>query len=193
MKYIFCFLTIFLISLNAYNQEVKSIELNNWINNNPNELIPIRIEFNQNIDCYELNQQFKKNKTSIDNRSKIVNRLLMAQAASSQKQVINFLKNNPSTANNFHSFYIVNIIVALVDLPTLKNLYEFPNINSIALENNQFLAHDKFTIETNKSPNGIENGLVSNKCSSDVGSWLYRKRNNGLQLRYRCVANSSCF
>ena len=161
MKYLFCFLLLPLISLNAYNQDVKSIELNYWINNNPNQLIPVRIEFNQNIDCYELNQQFKANKTSIDNRSKIVNRLLMSQAASSQKQVINFLNNNPSTANNFHSFYIVNIIVALVDLPTLKNLYEFPNINSIALENNQFLAHDKFTIETNKTPNGIENGLAA--------------------------------
>ena len=34
----------------------------------------IRIEFKNNVNCYELNQQFKEQNTPINQRPKIVNR-----------------------------------------------------------------------------------------------------------------------
>ena len=94
MKNLFCFFYLLILVLNTYCQNSKSNEINNWIENNPGELIPIRIEFNENIDCYELCQKFKINQTPVDQRPKIINRLLHKQALKSQENVLNFLKKN---------------------------------------------------------------------------------------------------
>ena len=163
MKKLFCFFFLLILVLNIYCQNGKSNEINNWIENNPGELIPIRIEFNENIDCYELCQKFKINQTPVDQRSKIINRLLHKQALKSQENVLNFLKKNTKSINQYHSFWIINIIVALVDLSTYDQLYQFPNILSIEIENNQFIAHDKLKISSNnnRTPNGVENGLIA--------------------------------
>ena len=163
MKNLFCFFYLFILVLNTYCQNGKSNEINNWIENNPGELIPIRIEFNENIDCYELCQKFKINQTPVDQRSKIINRLLHKQALKSQENVLNFLKKNTKSINQYHSFWIVNMIVALVDLSTYDQLYQFPNILSIEIENNQFIAHDELKISSNnnRTPNGVENGLIA--------------------------------
>ena len=85
-------------------------------------MIPIRIEFKNNVNCYELNQQFKDQNTAINQRPKIVNRLLKDQAFKSQKQVLDFLKRNTNSSNYYHSFWIVNIIVALVDNISIDKL-----------------------------------------------------------------------
>ena len=163
MKNLFCFFYLLILVLNTYCQNGKSNEINNWIENNPGELIPIRIEFNENIDCYELCQKFKINQTPVDQRSKIINRLLHIQASKSQENVLNFLKKNTKSIYQYHSFWIVNIIVALVDLSTYDKLYQFPNILSIEIENNQFIAHDELKISSNnnRTPNGVENGLIA--------------------------------
>ena len=163
MKNSFCFFYLLILTINSYCQDGKSNEINNWINNNPGELIPIRIEFNENINCYELNQQFKINQTSLDQRAKTINRLLKHQALKSQKNILSFLKENTVSPNQYHSFWIVNIIVALVDLPTLNKLHQFTNILSIKIENNKFIAHDELKISSNnnRTPNGVENGLIA--------------------------------
>ena len=127
------------------------------------ELVPIRIEFKDNINCYELNQQFKDKQTPINQRPKIVNRLLKKQAIKSQELTLDFLEKNTLSSDYYHSFWIVNIIVALVDAPIIKNLLQFPDILSVKIENNNFIAHDEFevSVNNNRTPNGVENGLVA--------------------------------
>ena len=124
MKNFICFFALTIFYLNSYNQNIKSTEIQSWIDENPGELIPIRIEFKNNVNCYELNQQFKDQNTAINQRPKIVNRLLKDQAFKSQKQVLDFLKRNTSSSNCYHSFWIVNIIVALVDSTTIDKLLQ---------------------------------------------------------------------
>ena len=163
MKNFICFFALTIFYLNSYNQNIKSTEIQSWIDENPGELIPIRIEFKNNVNCYELNQQFKDQNTAINQRPKIVNRLLKDQAFKSQKQVLDFLKRNTNSNNYYHSFWIVNIIVALVDNTIIDNLLQFPNILSIKIENNKFITHDEYEVSSNnnRTPNGVENGLVA--------------------------------
>ena len=59
MKKIIFFFSLLSISFHAYNQEIEFKEIDNWIKNNPGELVPIRIEFNDNIDCYKLNHDIE--------------------------------------------------------------------------------------------------------------------------------------
>ena len=92
MKKIIFFFSLLSIFFNAYNQEIEFKEIDKWIKNNPGELVPIRIEFNDNLDCYKLNQEFKEKKIPVNQRPKIVNRLLKEQAIKSQEFVLDFLK-----------------------------------------------------------------------------------------------------
>jgi len=163
MKKIIFFFTLLVAFLYAHNQEIGYKDIDSWIKDNPGELVPIRIEFNDNIDCFKLNQQFKDQQTPINQRPKIVNSLLKEQAVKSQEFVINFLKKQTSSKTYFHSFWIVNIIVARVEAATIEKLVQFPNIKSIKIENNQFIAHDNFdtSVDNNRTPNGVENGLIA--------------------------------
>ena len=163
MKYITCLILICLACLKGYNQEHATIELKEYMNLYSNELIPIRIEFNENVDCFQLNQEFKDAKTLLSNRIKIVNEKLINQSFQSQQPTLDFLKKRNIPNSNIKSFWIVNIIVALVDYKTINQLNQFKNISLIDLENNQFIPYDEFKIESasSKQPNGVENGLIA--------------------------------
>jgi len=163
MKKIIFFFTLLVTFLHAYNQEIGFKEIDSWVEDNPGKLIPIRIEFKDNIDCFKLNQQFKDQQTPVNQRPKIINRLLKEQAVKSQEFVIDFLKKQTSSKTYYHSFWIVNIIVAQVDAATIEKLLQFSNILSIKIENNQFIAHDDFkeSADNNRTPNGVENGLIA--------------------------------
>ena len=163
MKKILFFFTLLVTFLHAHNQEIGYKEIDSWVEDNPRKLVPIRIEFKNNIDCFKLNQQFKDQQTPVNQRPKIVNRLLKEQAVKSQEFVIDFLKKQTSSKTYYHSFWIVNIIVAQVDGATIEKLLQFSNISSIKIENNQFIAHDDFkeSADNNRTPNGVENGLIA--------------------------------
>ena len=163
MKKIIFFFTLLVTFLYAHNQEIGFKEIDSWVEDNPGKLIPIRIEFKDNIDCFKLNQQFKDQQTPVNQRPKIVNRLLKEQAVKSQEFVIDFLKKQTSSKTYYHSFWIVNIIVAQVDAATIEKLLQFSNIFSVKIENNQFIAHDNFkeSADNNRTPNGVENGLIA--------------------------------
>ncbi|CAI8166033.1 MAG: Bacillopeptidase F [Crocinitomicaceae bacterium] len=163
MKKIIFFFTLLITFLHAYNQEIGFKEIDSWVEDNPGKLVPIRIEFKDNIDCFKLNQQFKDQQTPVNQRPKIINRLLKEQAVKSQEFVIDFLKKQTSSKTNYHSFWIVNIIIAYVDAATIEKLLQFSNIFSVKIENNQFIAHDDFeeSADNNRTPNGVENGLIA--------------------------------
>ena len=116
MKKIIFFFSLLSIFFRAYNQEIEFKEIDNWIKNNPGELVPVRIEFNDNIDCYKLNQQFKDQQTPVDQRAKIVNRLLKEQAIKSQEFVLDFL-------TDFYIFCVFSICIRerMVCTPNSRN------------------------------------------------------------------------
>lgn len=163
MKY-FLFLFFFSLGITfSYAQSNTTLELKQYMQSHWDELIPIRIEFNKNVDCYNLNEKFKAQNTALDKRVKKVNKDLINQSYESQHQILNFFKNKNIPSSNIKSFWIVNIIVALIDQNTINELEQFKNISFIDLENNEFTAYDEFKIEesSSKQPNGVENGLVA--------------------------------
>ncbi|MDG2369313.1 MAG: S8 family serine peptidase [Flavobacteriales bacterium] len=163
MKY-FLFLFFFSSAITfGFAQSNTTIELKQYMDSHLDELIPIRIEFIKNVDCYNLNEKFKAQNTTLDKRVKKVNEVLINQSYESQHQILDFFKSKNIPNSNIKSFWIVNIIVALVDYNTIIELEQFKNILFVDLENNEFIPYDEFKIEefSSKQPNGVENGLVA--------------------------------
>ncbi len=161
---IFVFLLLCSITISSsYAQDRKTAKLKTWMAVHPGEYFPVRIEFKDNVDCYLLNQQFKSDKTPLFKRIKTVNNQLINQSITSQGPVLTFLKTRLSSQSQVKSFWIVNIIVALLDENTINYLEQFQSISSIDLEDNKFVAYDDYKIEKPKlkQPNGVENGLMA--------------------------------
>ena len=87
-EYIF---SIFCISINCIfinGQATISYSLQNEIANTKNNLIPVRIEFKNNIDCYLLNQKYKADKYSLKERKQDLFFKLMTASNETQDDVI---------------------------------------------------------------------------------------------------------
>ncbi len=162
MRYIFSLILIH-SSFLILAQPVFTTKLENWIETHPTELIPIRIEFADNIDCFSLNQYFKNNDYPNERRIKEINHSLQVQANESQKKILSFFEETKILKSNYKSFYIVNLIVAKLDVHTINQLKKFHSISIIDLENNRFIPHDPIIESSSsiKQPNGIENGLLA--------------------------------
>ena len=88
-----CFFSLFSFSQNL----ALSNKLQTRINSLENEdYVRVRIEFVENVNCTQLSQQFKTDKTPISDRSKKVITALTDQAKTSQMDVLFFLEDNPS-------------------------------------------------------------------------------------------------
>ena len=112
MKY-FLFLFFFSSAITfGFAQSNTTIELKQYMDSHLDELIPIRIEFIKNVDCYNLNEKFKAQNTTLDKRVKKVNEVLINQSYESQHQILDFFKSKNIPNSNIKSFWIVNIIVA---------------------------------------------------------------------------------
>jgi subtilisin family serine protease len=126
-----------------------------------NEYVRVRIEFNENVNCTYLSQEFKTNKTPIAERSKKVISELTEQAKNSQTDIIEFLENQ-STVKELKTFWVVNLIVCDLQKSTLLQLGQFSNIALIDLENNKYIPTEeveKGTQNLSKSIDGVEPGL----------------------------------
>ncbi|MEC8603745.1 MAG: S8 family serine peptidase [Bacteroidota bacterium] len=157
------FLVVLIATCSLYGQGKKTKRLKEWISNHKGEKIPVRIEFIDNVDCFLLNQQFKSDKTPIAERIKTVNRKLITQSIKSQQPILNFLNNRQKAGLVIKPFWIVNIIVAVLDENTIDELDQFNAIKSIHLEDNKFSTIEYDTAEQPKiqQQNGVENGLLA--------------------------------
>ena len=71
MKYLFILFYISIVLVKSAQTKLSN-SLIEYIGNHENELIPVRIEFNNNVNTYLLNQQFNFNKTPSNERIKIL-------------------------------------------------------------------------------------------------------------------------
>ena len=122
-----------LFSFTINGQGVLSSELQAVIaESNPNDFISIRIEFKENVDCYYLNNEFKENEISVDERPKIVIEQLQNQAEISQTEIVEYIESHYKYSyRNLKQFWVVNIIImeAKADLINYLN-----SQSSIALD-----------------------------------------------------------
>ena len=156
------FFLLFCFTING--QGVLSPELQSVISeSNSNDFISIRIEFKENIDCYYLNNEFKENAISIEQRPKIVIEQLQNQAEISQTEIIEYIEAHyKSSYRNLKQFWVVNLIILEANLDLIDFLNTQPSISLLDFENNKIVMHDTFkinTVNSEKTPGGVENGL----------------------------------
>ena len=161
MRYFFILLYISIVTT-LIPQTKLTNRLIEYIEINENELIPVRIEFTENVDAFLLNQEFNLQKKLGSDRIKSLTKQLKEQALLSQSEVLKIFNSQSVSNDQFKAFWIVNMIVARIDNTTIQQISNLAEISIIDLEDHQIIAHDNIIEGVNKkSANGVENGLVA--------------------------------
>ena len=164
MSRIFSVIFSLIFSFTINGQGVLSSELQALIADaNPNDFISIRIEFKENVDCYYLNNEFKENEISVDERPKIVIEKLQDQAEISQTEIVEYIKSHYKYSyRNLKQFWVVNIIIMEAKVDLIDFLNSQSSIALLDFENDKIVMHDTFkinSVNSEKTPGGVENGL----------------------------------
>ena len=164
MSRIFFVIFSLFFSFTINGQGVLSNELQAVIaESNPNDFISIRIEFKENIDCYYLNNEFKENEISVDERPKIVIEQLQDQANISQTEIVKDIERlYKSSYRNLKQFWVVNLIIIEAKADLINFLNSQSSIALLDFENDKIVMHDAFkinSVNSQKTPGGVENGL----------------------------------
>lgn len=166
MKYTLSFLvTLWLSSI--ISQPFLSGSLENHIQNtNSNEFVQVRIELNQQFDAFAFNRQM--NSISATQKERVPTLLgeLTTLAQSTQETILLYTRNSPYKFRNIRSFWIVNVLIMEVRASAIPELLQFSEISYITLENNRFLMHEDYKIESidsgeNKEIDGVEPGVLA--------------------------------
>ena len=130
---------------------------------NPNDFISIRIEFKENVDCYYLNNEFKENEISVDERPKIIIEQLQDQAETSQTEIVEYIETYyKDSFRNLKQFWVVNLIIIEAKPDLINFLNTQTSIALLDFENDKIVMHDTFkinSVNSEKTPGGVENGL----------------------------------
>lgn len=163
------FINLFLLSFFLFFGKTSFAQitekLQNELDNTDNDFYRIRIEFNDNVDCFWYNQQFKDKGFSLKQRQKTIIRLLQQQANESQLSILENLRTNfKHEYQNLNQFWIINILVLDASEKLINELKKENSIYQIDLENNTFLPSlpiQPGTEPNQKSVGGTESGLVA--------------------------------
>jgi len=144
-----------LFALIINGQGVISNELQNVIADaNSNDFISIRIEFKENVDCYYLNNEFKENEISVDERPKIVIQQLQNQANASQSELIENIQTlYKSSFRSLKQFWVVNIIIIEAKPELIDFLNTQSSISLLDYEDDKIIMHDAYKITSSNSQN----------------------------------------
>ncbi len=128
-----------------------------------NRFLPIRVEFATTVDFEALEAWFTSKQTPARERPRIVNRLLMKQAQTTQAGARTLLRTfDENEVRSIHSFYITNVMVMVVKPEAIFALAQLPDVTYVDWAGDAFLAHDP-VIESRAhktaAVNGTEPGL----------------------------------
>lgn len=158
-------LFISLFSFSGFGQAYISPRLIDKIAEEPNAYQWISISFDENVDCENLSQVFRKNGISSSLRAGLTNDLLFTQAKISQakaKKKISEFKNQEVL--EVHDFWIINIMIVKTNSIGIEELSKIENIQAMDLLEGKLEIHEPIIAGAeNKtaSPNGVEPGLVA--------------------------------
>ncbi len=158
-------LSLFALLLVSTVQAQISQRLLNAMEEYPNAMHQIRVEFTENVDCYALNHEFKQTRLDVNERPKVVISQLQQQAELSQTPVKQMLEGPlRNKVQNVHSFWVVNMIILQAKATVIEQLAEIETVALIDLEDSDIIPHDpiiKGEASNERSPNGVEPGLVA--------------------------------
>jgi bacillopeptidase F len=144
-----------------FNESVISQSVLEKIAEEPEAYQPILILLENQVNFSQLVENFDKNRTSVNERPKIVTQHLKDNAANTQKELLGFLQTQPEILpNSIRSFWIANLIYVKAKPAMIATLSNRRDIAWITF--NSPLKIENATVETIAppvEPNGIEPGL----------------------------------
>jgi len=162
-------LCLIIFSLSYGQKSVISNDLGQVLEqSDPSSLIRVVVIFVDQVDCFELKNQFQIKRTSVDQRAKIVLRELSITANKSQSVFFEFLENYnnqlPSTYKNVEKHWIINMIVleAIPDL--IEQIAKQDNVALVELDSSRMINTPelpKMEPSDIKSPGEAEQGLIT--------------------------------
>ncbi len=164
MRFIFSFFLI-MVYLNVSAQDVNLDKISPllWdkITDTPDELSPVYILLEDQVDIPGMRLEFVKNKTQLHDRAVQVVTSLKAKAAATQQPVLDFLASEPLVdRHSVQPLWVTNVIQARVNMATIKRLSLREDIGKLELIVPVSYADEDEAVFTPPVPNGSEPGLV---------------------------------
>ncbi len=164
LKILFTFTCFFLFNTAAFAQINPSLE--KAIGENPEAIQPVFIEFYSPLNIDSLALTFEARRLSSPQRTKILNRLLVRQAAKSQKQAQELLTKAGILAGQYRSFYVLNAWVGHLPGQIILDLAQLPAVQQITWSKGELALDAPADINSNfKSSKataaGVEPGLIA--------------------------------
>ena len=133
------------------------------ITTDANDMLPVMLEMDDEVDVANLNKQFKINKVPVNKRAEIVMQKLKAKANATQPAVISFIESSGMQYENIQQLWIANIISLKASPELISNLANLESVGRIALDMPQFglIKPKKGTTSAEKTVGGVEPGIVA--------------------------------
>ncbi len=164
MRSIFTFfLLLTFLGASAQDANLDKVSMLLWdkISDTPNELVPVYILLEDQVDIPGMRLDFVKNKTSLHNRAVQVVTSLKAKAAATQQPLLDFLAAQPLIdRHSIKGLWATNVIRARVNAETVKRLSLRADVGKIELIVPVHYADDGEAVAAPPVPNGSEPGLV---------------------------------
>mgnify|MGYP000548395364 CR=1 FL=1 len=158
-------LLISFFTLGGFGQAYVSPRLLEKITKSPKEQQWVTLSFNENVNCQNLIEDFRKKNLSSSLRALETNRLLFSQAQRSQKQAKSIISSfNKSDLSQVYQYWIINIIIVKANSYAIQELAKINNVKSLDLIGGRFEIHEPIIpgVENKTAnPNGVEPGLVA--------------------------------
>ncbi|MFT7611854.1 MAG: hypothetical protein ACI9J3_000801 [Parvicellaceae bacterium] len=156
---------ILIIGTSLFAQTKTDRLINRMTKSGSAEFQRVRVEFNNNVDCYYWNNQFKLEKTPSQLRPQKIISKLMIQAEESQADLLKSIYLNYSNAaQNIRSYWIINIIVLEAKPALIEFISNYPGVSLVDLEESKIQMNEHFKIESSDEIKAIgapEPGLVA--------------------------------
>lgn len=134
LLFVFLFISSGLFSQTALNTDKVDYSLISALEQDPEAFYPVYILLEDRLDMIEMNENFNKLKTSLEDRSVIVINALQAKAASTQEPLLNFLRASANVdQNTIESFWITNLIYAEVNAAAVSELSQRIDVGQLEL------------------------------------------------------------
>jgi len=164
MKFhVFLFLT--LLSSTQFAQTISSRLTDRIEKGHKSDYHRIRVEFENNVNSYYWNQQFKDNNVPVDDRAGIIIKKLTSQANISQSQLLLKLRKDHShEIKELQPFWVVNMIVLQAKVNTINFIEEYPGVAFVDIEESRIQMNEYIEISEAPTFKGIgspEPGLIA--------------------------------
>lgn len=162
MKY--CLIVFGFLCLNVTHGQISE-QLLRKMEATPLQHIPVRVNFNVTVDLVALQNQFQLESTPLENRQRILNRVLIKQAENSQAEAKKLLRDLDKEAiKSGHFFYICNVLVAEVTPHVIWKLAQLHEVNYIDWAGDTLVINDPIiqsSVHKTEAINGKESGLAA--------------------------------